>query len=99
MHLTLWQSKAQKPNHRGQTGQGQGICHNLRGSAAQRFDRKRSHMLFKPGLPDHLKLTAGLQHRSLLAPSAATHNTGMLSVMFCENLNNHSRFTMLAHGQ
>jgi hypothetical protein len=56
-------------------------------------------MLFKPGLPDHLKLTAGLQHRSLLAPSAATHNTGMLSMMFCKNLNNHSRFTMLAHGQ
>jgi hypothetical protein len=56
-------------------------------------------MLFKPGLPDHLKLTPRLQHRGLLAPSATAHNTRVFSMIFCEHLNDDGRFTMLAHGQ
>jgi hypothetical protein len=71
----------------------------LRGPAAQRFNRECTHVLFKPGFPDHFKLTTRLQNRALPAPSATTHNTRVFPMMFCENLNDDGSFTMLAHGQ
>ena len=57
-----------------------GAVEQPRGIEIQRLDLKRAEMLVEPGAPEDVDPVAGLEHRLLLAGSAAAHEPEMATV-------------------